>query len=349
MAASDNRSLTNLASRTGRIRRIGGLLALPLGLVLVAGCSGGLTDSGTDSGAAVAPDMGAPGVGGADRDSGADESVSGGGGVAEDVPGGSGTLTEQIVRTGDLSVDVEDITSAANRITAVVDAAGGNVGSDQRYGEATHGSADLVVRVPPERFDELLETISGLGQEQSRSVASEDVSTVVADVDARVESLQNSVDRLLALAAQAVSVSDLITIEAELSSRQSELESLQAQQRALSDQVSLATLSIRLTASSEPDSDETGFLPGLEDGWNALLDFGRGLISVVGVLLPWLAVIAVIGIPAWLLLRRRGNRSLGDTQGPALPAGATPQDGRTTPSAGPVSQPVASAPVRPPG
>ena len=331
------------ASRTGT-RMAVALLAFSLGLVLLAGCAADRVEGA--SGGAF-PDAEQQ----TDRDAAGDESVPGGipdiapedGDVPATAPPGAGALTEQIVRTGDVSVDVDDITSAANRITAVVDAAGGEIGSDQRYGDATDGSADLVLRVPPDSFDELLETISDLGKELSRSVAAEDVSTVVADVDARVESLQNSVDRLLALAAQAVSVSDLITIESELSARQSELESLQAQQRALADRVSLATLSVRLTASSEPETDENGFIGSLGVGWNALLDFGRGLISGIGLLLPWLGLLAVIVVPLWLIVRRRRTPS-----GPAMATAGMPGANATASAGETVKQPAASGPTRPP-
>lgn len=341
---------------THRIRQTATLLGALLGLVLLAGCSGDRDSGGATSGA-VLPDVGQQ----ADRDASAeDEAVAGGepeiapsdgAGAPENAPPGGVTLAEQIVRTGDITVDVNDVTSAANRITAVVSAAGGNIGSDQRYGDAADGSADLVLRIPPDSFDDVLETTSDLGEELSRSVAAEDVSTAVADVDARVESLQNSVDRLLALAAQAVSVSDLITIESELSFRQSELESLQAQQRALADQVSLATLSVRLSASSEPDSEATGFLASLADGWSALLDFGAGLISVIGRLLPWLAVLAVIGVPLWLVWRRRRSLSSPDAATAAGPAMATfgpPAPAATDPLTAPVSARAASEPARPP-
>lgn len=321
-----------------------GLLALPLGLALLAGCSGGAPVGGSDSTGAK-PETGQQ----ADRGtSDGDESVAGG--VPDSVPpeagGGTGadelpeiapadaTLAEQIVRSGDVTVDVDDITSAANRITALVAAAGGSIGSEQRYGDPADGSADIVVRVPPDSFGGLLEAISELGEEQSRSIAALDVSTVVADVDARVASLQGSVDRLRSLAAQAISVSDLITIESELTARQSELESLQAQQRALADQVSLATLSVRLTASGDPEVGESGFLASLGDGWNALLGAGRGLLSIVGLLLPWLVVVALIAVPVLLVVGRRRPRAV-------APAPAA--------SPGPITEPAGSGPGPQPG
>lgn len=302
------------------VRRSLGLLALSLGLVALAGCSRDPVSGNADAGS-VAPEIADQ----SGRNGGAGDEPVAGGGAPEDAPAGGPALTQQIVRTGDISVDVDDIAAAANRITALVSAANGSVGSDQREGEAADGSADLVVRIPPERFDSLLEDIAELGDELSRSVAAEDVSTVVADVDARVRSLQNSIDPLQALAAQAVSVGDLITIESELYARQAELESLQAQQRALSDQVSLATLSIRLTASGDPDTDDAGFLASLSAGWNGLLDAGKGLLSVVGLLLPWLVLVALIAGPLWLLLGRRhapGAPSAPEPSGPAANAPA---------------------------
>jgi len=353
MPSPAHRSRTTRPLR--RIRSVGALLAVALSLILLAGCGSADRIAGGDTGA-VAPD------GGRDQDAPAgDDAVAGGpvenapsdggGGIPENAPPGSVTLTEQIVRTGDVAVDVEDITSAANRITALVSAAGGDIGSDQRQGDATDGTADLVLRVPPDSFADLLETISDLGEELSRTVSAEDVSTVVADVDARVQSLQNSVNRLLALAGQAVSVSDLIVIEAELSSRQSELESLLAQQRALADQVSLATLTVRLSASGGPvDEEETGFLASLEAGWNALLVFGSGLISIFGVLLPWLVVLAVIGIPVWFLWRRRRSLAPANAATPGVPAMATfgPAPAEGSPTGAPVSAPAVNEPARPP-
>lgn len=337
---------------TPRVRRTGLALAVLLS-VLLSGCSRDQTGGATSGEAG--PDSGQ-----ADRDASAgDEAVAGGApevapdgggeGLPQDAPPGGPSLTEQIVRTGDVSVDVDDITSAANRITTLVSATGGAIGSDQRQGDLADGTADLVLRVPPDNFDDVLETVSALGEELSRSVSAQDVSTAVADIDARVESLQNSVDRLLALAAQAVSVSDLIAIESELSSRQAELESLQAQQRALADQVGLATLSVHLSASSEPDTTDTGFTASLATGWDALLTFGAGLISIIGVLVPWLALITLIGAPLWLLLRRRtaASRQEAPPSGPPM-ASFRPAPPEGPPAGQPVSAQAANEPARPP-
>jgi hypothetical protein len=50
--------------------------------------------------------------------------------------------------------------------------------------------------------------------------------------------------------------------------------------------------------------DDSGFFAGLEAGWGGLKTFGVGLATVLGALLPWMVVAAVLAIPAVPLLRR---------------------------------------------
>ena len=54
----------------------------------------------------------------------------------------------------------------------------------------------------------------------------------------------------------------------------------------------------------KPDTDETGFLPGLEDGWKALTTVGAGLATVAGAVLPFAVVLALLGLPVWRVVRR---------------------------------------------
>ena len=56
----------------------------------------------------------------------------------------------------------------------------------------------------------------------------------------------------------------------------------------------------------EPPAPQTGFLAGLAAGWKALKSFTVGTLTVVGALLPFLVVFALIGAPiVWLVRRRR--------------------------------------------
>ena len=59
-----------------------------------------------------------------------------------------------------------------------------------------------------------------------------------------------------------------------------------------------------------PDAlQDAGFLSGLKAGWNALGDAVVVMLTVLGAVLPFLLVGALVGLPAWIglraLLRRR--------------------------------------------
>jgi hypothetical protein len=113
------------------------------------------------------------------------------------------------------------------------------------------------------------------------------------------------------LLARANTVDEIVRIEQELTTRESELESLLQRREALGGQVAMSTVTMTFsknttTAATPPEDDEaTGFLAGLSDGWHAFLDAGAVTLQVVGAVLPFLLV---LGIPAALALRWRRRR-----------------------------------------
>lgn len=290
---------SRIRSRTGRAA----VLAV-LGALLLAGCFGG----GSDSVGEGATDGGG-GSSGGDFDSG-EESAGGDEGTAGEpgtaLPLGPETLDRQVIVTAEIRVRSVDVQRDADRAAQQATTLGGIVSGDVRGGSGAQQTADLVLRVPPERVDQLLDALAGFGEEVSRSVSTEDVTTVKADVDSRVESLQASLDRLRGLLADAGDITDLVSLERELAARESDLESLQAQQRALGDQISLATVSLSLVAEApEPEETAAGFVGGLETGWDAFRSVGSALLTALGASLPFLLLVGlIVGTVGWVSRRR---------------------------------------------
>lgn len=302
---------STIRTRTGRRATVLATLAV----LLLAGCTGGGSEStgagGGDSGGASA-DFGREQERGVDEDGGG---TAGEPGTA--LPLGPDALDRQITLTADIRVRSVDVQRDADRAAQQATTLGGIVSGDVRGGSGSQQTADLVLRVPPERVDQLLDALAGFGEELSRSVRSEDVTTVKADVDSRVESLQASLDRLRGLLADASDITDLVALERELAARESDLESLQAQQRALGDQISLATVSLSLVAQApEPEDDSAGFLGGLGTGWDAFLTVGSALLTGLGASLPFLVLVALIVGTVVAVSRRRARV----TSTPASPA-----------------------------
>ena len=230
------------------------------------------------------------------------------------VPLGAG---RDLVRTGQLTLDVDDVAARGRQVRTAATAVGGVVVQEQSGDDY----ASLTVRVPVDSMDKVTDDVAGLGKVTARSAQVTDATGDVVDLDARVRSQQASVDRVRALLAQATSIGDVVSIESELASREADLDSLTGRLAALRDQVAMSTLTVDLrgpAAAPVPveDPSPAGWSEGLAAGWAGLQAVGTATAAVAGFLLPMLPLVAVVLGLVWAVRRVvRGRR-------PAPPAGA---------------------------
>ncbi|MEU5390997.1 DUF4349 domain-containing protein [Streptomyces tibetensis] len=267
------------------------LLAAALALT---GCSAGDDASGGSSSAA-------------DRADG--KGVSG-----EAAPGGTGSgakatappklATSHIIRTASLTVRVKDVPKALDQARTGVENAGGYVGNETTTRDAGgHERTRVVLRVPVEKYEEVLADLEGSGKLLDRSAKAEDVTDQVVDVESRIKTQRASVARIRELMDQATKLSDVVTLEGELSTRQADLEALLARQKSLKDRTSLATITLSLSETpvkKEAKDDDPGFVDALAGGWSAFVTMLRWLAVAFGAVLPFAAVAALV---VWLWLR----------------------------------------------
>lgn len=297
------------------VRALSGLL-LAAALALT-GCSAGGSDSGSDSGSAYdASDR---------RAEGSDAKAATGAGGAAAAKGTPKLAADHVIRTASLTVRVADVPKALDAARAATVDAGGYVGDEttDRDGE-DHERTRVVLRVPVERYDEVLTALQGAGTLVARTAKAQDVTDEVVDVDSRVRSQRASVARVRALMDRAAELSDVVELERELGSREADLEALLARQASLKDRTALATVTLRLTeAPAERERHEAGFLDALEGGATALATTLRWVALAVGAVLPFAAVAALLWL-GWLRLVRpvlsrragRGPAPLRPPQGP---------------------------------
>jgi hypothetical protein len=320
--ATGRASSTIGTRRTAGSTAIGGV-ALLLGAILLTGCSGG--GSSDQSSAGAAQDM----AGSAGSRSSAEGS---GGAVTAPDAGRAGAnrtqvQTRAIIRTGEVELLSDDLGEVRSQVASLLSSLGGSIDSE----EASHTSdgavvsARLVLRVPVADFDEAMNRLESFARVQSSRSSGEDVTTQVIDVAERVETLQNSLDRLQRFQRRAADIDDLIAFEEQITEREAELRSLQAQQAYLTDQTSMSTITLLLSRPDHPVTsaaeEDQGFWAGLRGGWEALSATVVLALTVAGALLPFLAVAALIGVPVWLLVRRWLRKQ------PPPPLGTTPDAG----------------------
>lgn len=286
---------------------------LMIALLALAAC-GSLAEEGSDD--SVAPQGGdAAEQEAADADQAQEEDSA-----ESDLAGeGDSEPDRQVITTAYAAVEVDDTSEAVADLLGRTTGYGGYV-EDRSERTDTDGNptrASLTLRLPAENLPEMLESLEDLGDVSELSESAQDVTGTVRDLDARIEALETSVDRLIEIMSEADTAEDLLQVETTLSQRQADLEALQADRNALGDQVSMSTLQVELSTEPITEVEADGFLGGLQTGWNGLVSTANVLLVAAGALLPWLAVFAVPVGAVVLLIRRRGKRR-------ALPAEARP-------------------------
>lgn len=275
------------------------LAAATTGLLVaaLAGCSGpGAGDSGGESGGsagdgAAQSEVMSPDAARSDAVADAVGAV-GLGDAAEEA------VDRELVTTGSATLAVDDPFDAAEEIARLVEEAGGRVESrdEQAPTDDDPGRASMTLRIPADRVSATLDALDQLGDMRDRHVETVDVTGTAQDLDARIEALRTSTDRLRELMADADRTADLIDIEAELSTRQAELDARVAERSRLSDEVAMSTLHVEIVAEGTPAAQARpdGFLGGLAAGWSALVSTFNVVVLVLGAVIPWLAVAGVV-------------------------------------------------------
>jgi hypothetical protein len=280
---------------TIRLTGVAALAALTVGLL--AGCT-----SGGGSAASSGSRSSSGGGGGAVAFQ-SSEGRSAAGASPADAKGGTATVDRAIVRTGNLDLTAKDPVRTAEAITTIVTGSGGHIDtvSEDPTGDA---SSQLTARIPSDVFDRTLTAIKHQGTVRTVSVRATDVTSQVTDVAVRIKGLDTSIARLQTLLAKAGTTTALVEIESSLTTRETDREQLLAQQKALKDQVSYATLSISVHEPSlARNAPPSTFLSGLAAGWQTLVAVGASVIVGIGVLLPWALALAVLGLIALAIIR----------------------------------------------
>ncbi len=227
-------------------------------------------------------------------------------------PAGGSALPQlqlKVIKTAQVDLEVEKGGYADLREDAVAaaSAAGGYV-QGESSGKDDEGltHATLILRVPADSFDRVMQEISRLGEVVSSQVNTTDVSEEYVDLEARLRHLQAEEDFYLSLIGKATSVQEMISIREHLSGVQLEKEQVKGRMNFLDQQVAYSTLTLSVDERGE-DGDK-GF-------WNsvgrAFRSFARGLRALVLGLfyaLPWAVLVLLVVLVSYFLVRRRKGK-----------------------------------------
>jgi len=202
-----------------------------------------------------------------------------------------------VVRYGNLSLEVTNADDALERVTAIVEKAGGYISASSRSGEGENLYLSATLRFPAAKFNSVMASLRNEGKVLYEDIGSYEVTMQVLDLEARLKNLRASESAFLKLLDRAETVADVVAVQSELSRIQGEIESFAAQLSGLQDQVEMASINVSLMLPVSPvdvASDDFDLGYEISSALANLINVGRAVIVA-------LINIVVIGAPIALL------------------------------------------------
>lgn len=185
------------------------------------------------------------------------------------------TVERKLIKDGRIEFETDNLNSTRKTIFEAVNKYKGYVSSDQEFKSSGRKSNTVVIRVPANNFDNLLnEATQGVDKFESKEITIKDVTEEFLDIQARLKTKKELEQRYIELLKQAKNVTEILEIEKQVGQLRSEIESIEGRLKYLQDRVSFSTLTMTFYESI-PNQTEFGqkFKNGFRNGWDNLIWF----------------------------------------------------------------------------
>ncbi len=226
------------------------LIATSLLAVLTAACSSNTNQSDTGGRDVISPSVTMPSLAGYPPMTtsasliGKGESANGSTSFTSSI---SAPADRMIVRTGNISMVVDNITTALANIAKIADGLNGYVVSSNSWknGDSVYGS--ITIRVPAESYDAASNSVTQIAVDvTSQSVSSQDVTEEYTDLGAQLSNLKATETQLLLIMGKADKVTDILAVQAQLTQIQSQIEQIKGRMQYLEKTSATSLINISL-------------------------------------------------------------------------------------------------------
>ena len=243
--------------------------------------------------------------------------------ATEDVAGAGNVEAQRdkkLVYRAWVDVQTTDFDESVKQLEAMVNSYGGyietsNISNGSYYSDQLYKNGYYQVRIPADSYNAFMNSACQQWHVTNKNENLEDITKAYYEVADRIETLERKEVKLHELLSKATSLSDIITIENELSNNEYELNNLKNSMAQYDEQVTYATVEISLNQVTQVGSSigSDGFgarmLRALKNG---IRNFGEGIADFVvwmgyNVIEIAIAIVAIILIRKFHLVRRLVN------------------------------------------
>ena len=214
---------------------------------------------------------------------------------------------EKIIYSADATVETTEFDKTLEELAALIKEYGGWVQSSSinganyysiSRGSSYNRSADYTIRIPSDKFQTIMGSLSTLGNVPYSYTYTENVSAQYYDVQSRLTAYKTQEARLLEMMEKAQTVEDTITIEEKLTELQYKIDSLQSSLNNWDRQVNYSTISLSVQEVGEYTEQQAVTISYGQRLLNAFTDSLKG----VGRFFKNLLVFLVSALPALVIL-----------------------------------------------
>lgn len=209
-----------------------------------------------------------------------------------------------VIQDTGLSLQVKDVTKTINEIEEVTKSFGGFLISSHLSKPEGAASGNISVRVPEDKRKEAMTAYKNMAVKVvSESVNGRDVTDQYTDLEAQLEVLYKTKLKYEEILQKAEKVTDLMSVQQQLTSLQSQIDNLKGQQKYYEQSAKLSKITIYLS------TDELALPYAPTNEWRPTVIFKEAVRSLVGTarsvgsLIIWAVVYVPIIIPIFLIIR----------------------------------------------
>jgi hypothetical protein len=224
-------------------------------------------------------------------------------------------VERQVIRNANLAVRVESVEKAEKEATAIVRSIHGYT-SNATSSDLASAKPTLVLtlRVPVGQFDDCIAKFEALGTRVSKTISSEDVTSQIVDIDARLKVLVAQEVVYRNMLRDHMKITDVFTIQNHLDEVRTQIESLTAQRKTQAGLAALSTIELTLeqTAVAGGDTKDKGWVSqSWADSYNSSAASLRA-VAGVGVWLvcfsPFWVPVLLLGLLLWKLHKAKASK-----------------------------------------
>ena len=212
----------------------------------------------------------------------------------------------KIIKTGQVTIEVPQVPAAIDQVKDIAVSNGGYLSSSNVYtSQNDRKTGYVMIRIPAEKFDMVMNALAPLGKVTSKSEQRSDVTAQYIDLSIQNASLHNQLDSYNRIMATATNVEDILKIQVEIDRVTMMLNQIEGQLRYLSNQIDLSTINVNLQE-PEPVGGETGYniVTAINEGIAGFFGMISALIILVFSIIP-LIIIAIIAYVIYRWYKKR--------------------------------------------